>query len=411
MAGGDVIHKVAKADILNRVTDNGLRWCYFMKLYNYCADRWQRIATNVFLQSIQMFRRGCARRVMAYYFEKLRYYKYVRAAAGNGGAEKKKVAVVQHGNNNGTNNSRNYPSETPKRLPNATPGSPGRDGEYKVRIACDVYGVKRNVKVSLTERPELDTLVNIIESQYDAVCRGSRPAGFPDVPFKVQSIQIFSQLDQKWAELTKVDQLHSGCQLYVFPPESYWHSDSQGVIPEAVDVFAWKTAEASPHRNRMPSRDVELSAPGAEKARFVFYDMAPPGNDKLKIADLVAGFEKCDMIFDASTALSLFDTADMNHDGVITISEWLSFASRSANVIDALYFRIKDYYSSRRHVPTMSLYSDPTSPSYYSSHDLQYAKEYQIACQEAAEARERQRLAEAREAAARERLRQVHSHY
>eukprot|EP01064_Diplonema_japonicum_P035926 TRINITY_DN7915_c5_g1_i1.p1 TRINITY_DN7915_c5_g1~~TRINITY_DN7915_c5_g1_i1.p1 ORF type:complete len:399 (+),score=80.81 TRINITY_DN7915_c5_g1_i1:54-1199(+) len=369
------VGSVRKADLLTRVTDRGLRWAYFMKLYNFCADRWQRFALNVFSNAVKQFKRSTSRALMTRYFYRLQYY------------------------------TRGNATKTVRVLPAATIASPARQGEFKIRIACDLFGVKKNIKVALEHRPTMIELINVIESQYDALARSGRPGGFPDMPFKIQTVQIFEHETERWSDLTETVQLTHGCQLYVFPPESYWHSDSQGVIPEAEEVYTWKTVESSPHRNRAPN-SAELNAPSAEKARFVFYEMCPPGKDCLQITDLAEGFSKCDMLFDTTSAVSLFKTADMNHDGVITVSEWLTFAASSPNVVDALYFRIKDLYSTRKvHLPVVAPVGGfGASPS--AAINLQLAQEYQQACLEATDAREKQRQADLRESTAKERLRQ-----
>ena len=341
--------KERRASTILRGTERGLTWVYYMKLNKYCAMKWVRLAQKHYVGRVKSFKSRCTTRLVTAYWTKLFYNRLLNK--GN------KLSV-------GTKN-------------------------FKLRVAADVFGLKRNVKMTFEETPDLQTIINTIESVYDPIARSARPLHFPDIPFKVHILQIFDKHIDRWVELVNPqEQLIHDAQLFCFTPESSLHSDSQGIIPAADEIFTWKTCDESPCRNRSPDITASYVAPaGSDKARFVFYEMCRVGSDSLTLPDLQAGFKKCDMIF-GQVAVQLFNTIDANHDGVLTLVEWIKFATASPNVIDALYFRIKDLYSNPKtasiqghsHLASLSRYNDPTAASHSitAPEKLHLAREYQV---------------------------------
>ena len=122
---------------------------------------------------------------------------------------------------------------------------------FIVSCGCDLYGRKQNVKLEFPTCPTMTELINAVESQFDVVARSARPAGYPDVPFKVQTFQVYDDILLRWVDLYSSSQLTNGCQVFCFQPESIWHSDSQGIIPEAKGNVTWTTPVGSPRRARV----------------------------------------------------------------------------------------------------------------------------------------------------------------
>ncbi|KAJ9445378.1 calmodulin-like protein containing EF hand domain [Diplonema papillatum] len=210
-------------------------------------------------------------------------------------------------------------------------------------LSCgtDLYGRKQNVKLEFASCPTMTELINAVESQFDVMARASRPAGYPDVPFKVQTFQIYDDILLRWVDLYSSSQLANGCQVFCFQPESIWHSDSQGIIPEAKEEITWTTPVGSARRARIAT-DAGVAPPLSEKLRSVFYDIDIGNKGYILYADLRAAFAKADMEFTYSTVGELFTQADSNRSGHVTYDEWVRFAVKYPTVIDALFFRSRD---------------------------------------------------------------------
>lgn len=217
---------------------------------------------------------------------------------------------------------------------------------FYVCVGTDLYGRKQNVKLEFPTCPTMTELINASESQYDVSSRSSRPAGYPDVPFKVQTFQVYDDILLRWVDLYSSAQLTNGCQVFAFQPESIWHSDSQGIIPEAKDTVTWTTPVGSPRRQRVAA-DAGVSPTLSEKLRAVFYDIDYGNKGYILYSDLRAAFSKCEMAFTYATVGELFTCADSNRSGHVTYDEWVRFAITYPGVIDALFFRTRDMYQDK----------------------------------------------------------------
>ena len=122
---------------------------------------------------------------------------------------------------------------------------------FLITVASDLYGRKQNVKLEFPTCPTMTEMINACESQFDVMSRSQRPAGYPDTPFKVQTFQVYDDILLRWVDLYSSAQLTNGCQVFCFQPESIWHSDAQGIIPEAKDNVTWTTPVGSPRRGRV----------------------------------------------------------------------------------------------------------------------------------------------------------------
>eukprot|EP01064_Diplonema_japonicum_P036520 TRINITY_DN822_c0_g1_i16.p1 TRINITY_DN822_c0_g1~~TRINITY_DN822_c0_g1_i16.p1 ORF type:complete len:331 (+),score=126.16 TRINITY_DN822_c0_g1_i16:69-995(+) len=244
--------------------------------------------------------------------------------------------------------------------------------------ATDLYGRKQNIKLEFPTCPTMTELINAVESQFDVMSRSSRPAGYPDTPFKVQTFQVYDDILLRWVDLYSSAQLTNGCQVFCFQPESIWHSDSQGIIPEAKDSVTWTTPVGSPRRARLAT-DAGVAPALSEKLRSVFYDIDHGNKGYILYSDLRTAFTKSDMDFTFATVGELFTVADSNRSGHITYDEWVRFAIKYPNVIDALFFRSRDMTGGSVHhgvsaaSPQNYSYSGYTDPS-----SVQRARESQL---------------------------------
>lgn len=212
---------------------------------------------------------------------------------------------------------------------------------FWVSVSSDVYGRKENVRLEFQSCPTLTELINATEAHYDTSARSVRPAGYPDIPFRVQTFQIYDDVLLRWVDLYSSAQLTSGCQTYAFQPETVWSVDLQGSIPPAKDVVTWSSAVGSPRRARFAS-DSGVPPSMSEKLRAAFYELDSGSKGYILYSDLRSAFLRLDIEFNYSTVGEIFNEADRNRDGHISYEEWVRFAIEHPNIIDALFFRARD---------------------------------------------------------------------
>eukprot|EP01062_Namystynia_karyoxenos_P024734 TRINITY_DN19674_c0_g1_i3.p1 TRINITY_DN19674_c0_g1~~TRINITY_DN19674_c0_g1_i3.p1 ORF type:complete len:367 (+),score=136.60 TRINITY_DN19674_c0_g1_i3:113-1102(+) len=209
---------------------------------------------------------------------------------------------------------------------------------FTIEAGSDLYGTKHNILLSFGSAPTLFEFVRHVEAQFDIKARASRPAGYPDVPFKVETLQIFG--DQGcWVDLVRDDQLRPGAQVWIFQPESIWHSDAQGVIPKAEQPAQWAPRAGSPQRQRQAT-DAECPPTLVEKMTAVFHEIDGQGKGYLLREDIERAFNRAEIQFNSHHGL--FAQADLNRSQHITWDEWQQFAIKNSSVLDALFFKLKD---------------------------------------------------------------------
>eukprot|EP01061_Rhynchopus_euleeides_P027319 TRINITY_DN4446_c0_g1_i3.p1 TRINITY_DN4446_c0_g1~~TRINITY_DN4446_c0_g1_i3.p1 ORF type:complete len:382 (+),score=117.55 TRINITY_DN4446_c0_g1_i3:128-1273(+) len=213
---------------------------------------------------------------------------------------------------------------------------------FVIDVGSDLFGTKVNITLGFANRPTVAEVTAACESNFDTKGRAIRPAGYPDVPFKVETFQLFDDTLLRWVDLYNEQQLRSGAQLWCFQPESIWHSDAQGVIPQPEKVnVTWTTPLGSPRRARIAA-DAGVPPTLSEKLRSVFYQIDGSNKGYLLYQDLENAFHRCEMAFNHGTAGDLFSMADHNRSQHITYDEWVNFAVKCPSIVDALFFRMRD---------------------------------------------------------------------
>jgi hypothetical protein len=289
---------------------------------------------------------------------------------------------------------------------------------FFVSVASDIYGRKHNIRLEFGVAPTISELITATEAQYDITARATRPAGYPDIPYRVQTFQIYDDVLMRWVDLYSSAQLTSGSQVYAFQPETVWTVDMQGTIPVARDTVSWSAAVGSPRRGRIAA-DAGAPATLSEKLRSVFYDLDSGSKGYILYSDLRAAFIRTGIDFSYATIGELFNEADRNHDGSISYEEWVRFAINHPSIVDALFFRARDLLIDRAPVYTVV----PTTEELLSQRRLRELelerlyresqasvertraqREYEEAKREAEAARSRAAESAARERAALDRL-------
>eukprot|EP01064_Diplonema_japonicum_P004854 TRINITY_DN13196_c0_g1_i1.p1 TRINITY_DN13196_c0_g1~~TRINITY_DN13196_c0_g1_i1.p1 ORF type:complete len:331 (+),score=82.00 TRINITY_DN13196_c0_g1_i1:239-1231(+) len=219
-------------------------------------------------------------------------------------------------------------------------GGKKRKMPFTINVAADLYGKKYNSKMSFPLCPEMVELLNAVESCFDVKARANRPPGYADVPFKAQALQLHDTGMKKWVDVSSTTQLVDGCQVFCFQPDSIWHTDAKGVIPQAAECLTWVSTEL-----RRKSREAGDSGPPpslTEKLRSVFYAMDTKGKGCVQYSDLRSLVAASEIDFTITSTSEVFTSADANNDGMITYDEWVQFSLTNTNVVDAIFFKQKD---------------------------------------------------------------------
>ena len=211
---------------------------------------------------------------------------------------------------------------------------------FTVAVAADIYGDKKNKLVTFPLCPGLNELVNAVESVYDTCARASRPAGYADVPFRAQAMQIRDAASGTWIDLGSAAQLSDGAQLFCFQPNGVWHTDAPGPIPAPDEGATWlSSARKGAGRT---SQDTGPPPTLTEKLRHVFHSMDTANKGCCRYADVRETLVKCGVEFTTLSSADLFKAADADGDGLVAYDEWVAFALKNGSVVDALYFELQD---------------------------------------------------------------------
>lgn len=252
---------------------------------------------------------------------------------------------------------------------------------YTIEAGSDLYGTKHNILLTFDQPPTVDAFVANVQAQFDVKARASRPAGYPDVPFQVETLQVFGE-QGSWVDLLHDHQLRvPQSQVWVFQPESIWHSDAQGVIPKAEQTAGWapRPGAGSPARGqaaRQPGTDQGCPPTLVEKMTACFHEIdgKPPKGYLLR--------ENIDDAFSrAGIQLNREAQGLLGNVGHIIWDQWQQFAIKNPGVVDALFFRLKDSPSYQAPMPSAVVSRHqgyPGSPTGYPEPGAQFQRPPQV---------------------------------
>eukprot|EP01062_Namystynia_karyoxenos_P049207 TRINITY_DN3762_c0_g2_i1.p1 TRINITY_DN3762_c0_g2~~TRINITY_DN3762_c0_g2_i1.p1 ORF type:complete len:576 (+),score=207.75 TRINITY_DN3762_c0_g2_i1:98-1825(+) len=242
---------------------------------------------------------------------------------------------------------------------------------FTVYAAVD-FGYKANFELTFPYRPTLPELRERIERDLGAECA----ARCPGRPFEVYRAQVFDERLQSWADIMSPTQLQHLCQIYVFQREtSSGPRDTPGRIPppirpEAACGMPYSPPPASRHAAAhhrdpfplpgdapsllCPPRSPSRSHGGTahhEKVRLVHHELSRGSVEGVRSDDWTDGFETLRLCggdaehappFTSATASDLFERADLDKDGLVTLAEFARFAEHYPKLLDSLYFRFRE---------------------------------------------------------------------
>lgn len=211
---------------------------------------------------------------------------------------------------------------------------------FVIDVGSDLFGVKQNTKLEFASVPSLSELIVAAEAHFDKESRIRRPAGVPDVPYKVQSSQVYDDVLLRWVDLYSATQLRDGSQVWLFQPESLYHSEDPGSIPAAK--YAPESWLGSPARARAVTEAGIRDPVMSEKLRNVFYQIDSSHNRYVPYSTLKDYFLRYDVPW---TSAYLGDY--YGRTGNMTYDDWVRFSARYPHIVDSLYYRTRGLYSDR----------------------------------------------------------------
>lgn len=205
---------------------------------------------------------------------------------------------------------------------------------FLVDIGTDLYGAKVNKRLEFVLRPTMQELMIKATDAFDLESRLSRPVGIPDIPFRIETVQIYNDILHRWSDLYSSSQLYDGCQLFCFQPLAPWHNDDPGTIPAPSSTS--RSFSGGSLLSSTISEKSMLVPTLTEKTKAVFFRF-DKGQGFLTYDALMDAFKAAGMPWQHSTVGHYFALADTSCSGRISYDEWMSFGTRYPLVIDGLY--------------------------------------------------------------------------
>ena len=197
---------------------------------------------------------------------------------------------------------------------------------FSLNVATDLYGKKHNTSMEFAAVPNLSELIFAVEGTFDREARLQQPDG---AAFRVQTMQVYDDVLQRWADLHSAAQLHAGSQVFVFQPASLVHSEANAVIPAAT--ITPDTYLGSPSRARIAA-DLGINAALSEKIRRIYAELEGPSH-AVPIANLQGFFGRYSIEW---TGNVVGDLAARQTD--LLFDEWARWAVGHPALIDSVYY-------------------------------------------------------------------------
>eukprot|EP01059_Diplonema_ambulator_P025301 TRINITY_DN42345_c0_g1_i1.p1 TRINITY_DN42345_c0_g1~~TRINITY_DN42345_c0_g1_i1.p1 ORF type:complete len:345 (+),score=128.76 TRINITY_DN42345_c0_g1_i1:51-1037(+) len=197
---------------------------------------------------------------------------------------------------------------------------------FSLDVATDLFGVKYNTKLEFAGLPTLSELIVAVEGNFDKEAQVKVPGC---QPFRVQTMQVFDDVLQRWVDLYSNTQLKSGAQIFVFQPASLLHNDAPGPIP--VAKYTQDSYLGSPTRARVAT-DLGINAALSEKLRRIYTDLET-ANKMLPLAGLRQYFLSHNIAWEEAMIGDLY-----RRSADLAFEDWARWGMRYPAVIDSLYY-------------------------------------------------------------------------
>eukprot|EP01060_Flectonema_neradi_P018051 TRINITY_DN2486_c1_g1_i10.p1 TRINITY_DN2486_c1_g1~~TRINITY_DN2486_c1_g1_i10.p1 ORF type:complete len:482 (+),score=78.21 TRINITY_DN2486_c1_g1_i10:64-1509(+) len=212
---------------------------------------------------------------------------------------------------------------------------------FVVNACADINGQKINLKIPFASLPTILELMQRITEFYDYESKAMKS---PTV-FQISRTQFFNDSLVRWEDLTTMDQLRPGSQLYCHQPNIM---DIQADLPQAVRAQHPMGGCVGPPSTCSPSRTdfTALNKYGhvdlETKLQYVFQKLDTNKKGFLDYGDLERGYKQLRLGLSDNTVGEMFHKADYNRDGRIEMSEWINWGLVYPNVASIMYYRSCD---------------------------------------------------------------------
>eukprot|EP01060_Flectonema_neradi_P035177 TRINITY_DN6397_c0_g1_i1.p1 TRINITY_DN6397_c0_g1~~TRINITY_DN6397_c0_g1_i1.p1 ORF type:complete len:325 (+),score=50.13 TRINITY_DN6397_c0_g1_i1:157-1131(+) len=202
---------------------------------------------------------------------------------------------------------------------------------FVILVASELYGHKHNIEVAFPASPAMSELIGHVESTLQIENRLMRPVGAKKQLLRIEYIQIFDEVLQRWVDLLSGTQLHEWAQLYVFQPDTSGSGNSRDVqaqIPSTRPIRCTPSGNTNEHLWKL------------------FQDIDVNGNGYIERDELQRFFSVLGLFsFTEVQVDDFFISADTNRDGVLSYAEFSKFSSSHPQIISVLNKSADDYFS------------------------------------------------------------------
>ena len=237
-----------------------------------------------------------------------------------------------------------------------------------LRICADLHSDKVNLEIPIDLSWTVDKLREMVVGVMDRESELMRPSNVPRNPFRLNQLQIFDDRATSWVEVTDMNLLFEGAQLYAFQPQTTHHRDVQKDLPPArppSNVGAYTSTR--PHASAVPGvtpsyrQEVEVfphgvrggvgggvvyengrdGATDTEKLAYLFDEMDYHEKGQVSYQDFFSWLREL-VDFSEDTFQLLFRSADVHRQGVLSRDQFYCFARRFPNVCEIVFHRAAD---------------------------------------------------------------------
>eukprot|EP01064_Diplonema_japonicum_P018142 TRINITY_DN26834_c0_g1_i1.p2 TRINITY_DN26834_c0_g1~~TRINITY_DN26834_c0_g1_i1.p2 ORF type:complete len:330 (+),score=108.22 TRINITY_DN26834_c0_g1_i1:94-1083(+) len=198
---------------------------------------------------------------------------------------------------------------------------------FVLDVATDLFGSKQNTKLEFAGVPSLSELIVAVEGNFDKESQSMRHVA---EPFRVQTMQVFDDVLQRWVDLYSNTQLKSNSQVFVFQPSGMAHSDVPGTIPAAK--FTQDSYLGSPTRARIAT-DLGINAALSEKLRRIYSDLEIAPSHLLPLTGLRQHLLAHNIMWEEAAIGDLF-----RRSADLAFEDWARWGLRFPALIDTLYY-------------------------------------------------------------------------
>eukprot|EP01064_Diplonema_japonicum_P006282 TRINITY_DN14196_c0_g1_i1.p1 TRINITY_DN14196_c0_g1~~TRINITY_DN14196_c0_g1_i1.p1 ORF type:complete len:583 (+),score=173.45 TRINITY_DN14196_c0_g1_i1:51-1751(+) len=242
-----------------------------------------------------------------------------------------------------------------------------------ILTSADLFGTKLNYELDFPKVPNVEELRHRAEQVFGAEAGNRRPAGVPTTQtFKAHRMQTFDDGVELWVDLVNSTQLQDFAQVYIFQKETHWHKEVQSKIPPPVKPPVPVVVQASPPKRReeipvglVPTPTPEhlaspspvhlvsqIEATHQEKTRIVYEELDATKRREVTRDDWQTAFDRVQL---AEYEADLFVKTDRNKDNVVSFQEFQVFADLYPTLLDALYYRLRDFWLVKQQEDSISV--------------------------------------------------------